>query len=29
MFWLIWLVPILLTPVMAGIRVWYTMRREG
>jgi hypothetical protein len=29
MFWLIWLIPILLTPVLAGVRVWYNMRQDA
>jgi hypothetical protein len=29
MFWLIWIVLMLLTPVLAGVRVWLQLRAEA
>ena len=29
MLWLIWLLPMVLVPVLAGVRVWWQLRREA
>jgi hypothetical protein len=29
MFWLIWIVLMILTPMLAGVRVWLQLRQQG